>query len=165
MDRRRALIDGWLAEHELDHILVYGFYWAGNAVGFFTGWPVTAEAAVVFTRGATPAMYVQFYNHVPEATQIAYQTEVGPGSESTIGTAIETMEKRGKPNPRVGVIGPLPMGAYRALEARTSEIVDLNRAYGGRPHDQVGRGIRLAQDRRCLKRYVLRSSVAGHQAG
>lgn len=131
MDRRRALIDGWLAEHELDHILVYGFYWAGNAVGFFTGWPVTAEAAVVFTRGATPAMYVQFYNHVPEATQIAYQTEVGPGGESTIGTAIETMEKRGKPNPRVGVIGPLPMGAYRALEARTSEIVDLNRAYGG----------------------------------
>ena len=131
MDRRRELIAGWLTEYELDHILVYGFYWAGNAVGFFTGWPVTAEAAVVFTQGTTPAMYVQFYNHVPEATHIAYQTDVGPGGESTIGTAIATMEQRGKPNPRVGVIGPLTMGGYRALEARTSDIVDLNRAYGG----------------------------------
>ena len=131
MDRRRELIGRWLDEHELDHILVYGAYWAGNGVGFFTGWPVTAEAAVVFSPDATPAMYVQFYNHVPEATHIAYQAEVGPGGESTIGTAIATMEQRGKANPRVGVIGPLPMGAYRALEARTSDIVDLNRAYFG----------------------------------
>jgi Xaa-Pro aminopeptidase len=131
MDRRRELIGQWLSEHELDHILVYGAYWAGNGVGFFTGWPVTAEAAVVFSSDTTPAMYVQFYNHVPEATHIAYQTEVGPGGESTIETAIATMEQRGKANPRVGVVGPLPMGAYRALEARTSDIVDLNRTYFG----------------------------------
>ncbi len=131
MDRRRQLIDQWLSEHGLDHILVYGAFWAGNGVGFFTGWPVTAEAAVVFSPNATPAMYVQFYNHVPEATHIAYQCEVGPGGESTIETAIATMEARGKPNPRVGVIGPLPMGAYRALEARTSDVVDLNRTYFG----------------------------------
>ncbi len=131
MDRRRELIGQWITEHELDHVLIYGAYWAGNGVGFFTGWPVTAEAAVVFSPRATPAMYVQFYNHVPEATHIAYQTDVGPGGESTIGTAIATMEQRGKPNPRVGVVGPLPLGAYRTLEARTSDIVDLNRAYFG----------------------------------
>ena len=131
MDRRLALIARWLAEHELDHILVYGAFWAGNGVGFFTGWPVTSEAAVVFSANVTPAMYVQFYNHVPEATHIAYQTDVGPGGESTIETAIATMEQRGKPNPRVGVVGPLPMGAYRALAARTSEVVDLNRIYFG----------------------------------
>lgn len=131
MNARRALIERWLAEHELDHILVYGAFWAGNGVGFFTGWPVTSEAAVVFTANTTPAMYVQFYNHVPEATHIAYRTEVGPGGESTIETAIAAMERRGKANPRVGVIGPLPMGAYRALAARTSEVVDLNRTYFG----------------------------------
>jgi Xaa-Pro dipeptidase len=131
MDRRRELIGQWLVEHELDHILVYGAFWAGNGVGFFTGWPVTSEAAVVFSPNTTPAMYVQFYNHVPEATHIAYRTEVGPGGDSTIETAIATMEQRGKPNPRVGVIGPLPMGAYRALEARTSDVIDLNRTYFG----------------------------------
>lgn len=131
MDRRRELIGQWLVEHELDHILVYGAFWAGNGVGFFTGWPVTSEAAVVFSPNTKPAMYVQFYNHVPEATHIAYRTEVGPGCDSTIETAIATMEQRGKPNPRVGVIGPLPMGAYRALEARTSDVIDLNRTYFG----------------------------------
>ncbi len=60
MDRRRELIGQWLTEYDLDHILVYGAYWAGNGVGFFTGWAVTSEAAVVFSPVVTPAMYVQF---------------------------------------------------------------------------------------------------------
>jgi Xaa-Pro aminopeptidase len=130
MNRRRNLITNWIKEYDLDHILIYGAYWAGNAVCFFTGWPVTAEAAIVFTLEHKPKMCVQFYNHVPQASLIAYETDVEPGGNSSIQTAILTMKKQGKPNPRVGVIGPIAMGPYRILEENTSEIIDLNRAYG-----------------------------------
>ena len=44
MRNRRKLIDGWMDAHELDHVLVYGAWMSGPAVGFFTGWPVTVEA-------------------------------------------------------------------------------------------------------------------------
>ena len=114
---RRRLISDWMDEHELDHILVYGFFWAGNAIVYFTGWPVTSEAAVVFSRDARPAMYVQFYNHIPQATRIAFDADVAGGGESTIANVIETMQRRGGGAPRVGVVGPLTIGPCRALEA------------------------------------------------
>lgn len=127
---RRALIAGWMDEHGLDHVLVYGAR-TGPAVGYFTGWPVTTEAAVVFSPDATPAMFVQYYNHLPEASRLAWETEVAWGGESTIATVVAAIEARGRPNPRVGVIGALPLGYVRALEARTGALTDLNRAFFG----------------------------------
>ena len=47
MEQRRHLIKEWLSKYDLDHIILYGAYWAGNSVVYFTGWPVTAEAAVL----------------------------------------------------------------------------------------------------------------------
>ena len=38
-------------------------------------------------------MYVQFYNHVPQATKIAYETDVGPGKESSIKMIIKESGK------------------------------------------------------------------------
>ena len=130
MDQRRRLIKDWLNKYDLDHIILYGAYWAGNSVVYFTGWPVTAEAAVLFSNDIKPIMYVQFYNHVPQATKIAYETDVGPGKESSIKMIIKEMEKRGKKNSRIGIIGPLTMSLFRSLEEITSEIIDLNQEYG-----------------------------------
>ncbi|HCP00455.1 MAG TPA: hypothetical protein DIT35_03095, partial [Rhodospirillaceae bacterium] len=36
MRNRRKLIDGWMDEYTLDHVLVYGAWMSGPAVGFFT---------------------------------------------------------------------------------------------------------------------------------
>ena len=132
MRNRRKLIDNWMDEHDLDHVLVYGAWMSGPAVAYFTGWPVTVEAAVIFTRGHTPAMYIQFYNHLPECRHMAWETEVLWGGERrTIPAVIETIEARGKPNPRIGVIGAMPLGAIQAIDARASALVDLNGAFFG----------------------------------
>lgn len=132
MRNRRKLIDNWMDEHSLDHVLVYGAWMSGPAVGYFTGWPVTVEAAVIFTRGHTPAMYIQFYNHLPECRLMAWETEVLWGGERrTIPAVIETIEARGRPNPRIGVIGAMPLGAIQAIDARAEALVDLNGAFFG----------------------------------
>jgi Xaa-Pro aminopeptidase len=132
MRNRRQLIDIWMDTHELEHVLVYGAWMSGPAVAYFTGWPVTVEAAVIFTRGHTPAMYIQFYNHLPECRQMAWDTEVLWGGERrTIPAVIETIKARGKPNPRIGVIGAMPLGAIQAIDECASALVDLNGAFFG----------------------------------
>lgn len=128
-ERRAAQMAALLADNDLDHVIVYGAQWAGNGVGYFTGWPVTSEAAAVYSPAAPPSMFVQFYNHVPLADRIAEGVEVGWGGQSTIEAAIAEMEKRGKGAGRVGVIGPLSLGNVRKLDAWAEEVIDLNRAY------------------------------------
>ena len=59
-------LEAVMAEHEVDHLLVYGANRFGSAVGWLTRWPVTREALVVVTPGERDVLLVDFYNHVPE---------------------------------------------------------------------------------------------------
>jgi Xaa-Pro aminopeptidase len=92
---------------DVDHVLVHGANRSGTAVGWLTRWPVTREAVVVFTPGERDALYVGFYNHVPNAARIATEAEV---------RWIGDFEP---PPGRIGVIG---------RPARDGEV-DLNAAY------------------------------------
>jgi Xaa-Pro aminopeptidase len=129
MTRRRAAMAGILAEAGCDHLLFYGANRFGTAVQWLTQWPVTAEAAGVFSPDAPDALFVQYINHVPLARQIADKAEVAWGGESSIRAAIAALEQRGARADRVGVVGPLGFEQHAALSARFGKIVNLNRAY------------------------------------
>jgi Xaa-Pro aminopeptidase len=129
MALRRAAVEAALAEAGLDHLIVYGANRAGSGVQWLTQWPVTTEAACVFTPGHPDALFVQYVNHAPLARILADRAEVAWGGESTIRTAIAALEKRGARPDRVGVIGPLGFEQYAALTARFGKITNLNRVY------------------------------------
>ena len=84
-----------MAEHEVDHVLVYGANRSGSAVGWLTRWPVTREALVVVTPGERDVLLVDFYNHVPNAARIATEADVRPAAPSGIATAVEELRARG----------------------------------------------------------------------
>jgi Xaa-Pro aminopeptidase len=90
---------------------------------------VTTEAVGVFTPGEADAMFVQHVNHAPLAQKIASAAEVSWGGGSSIGKAIEVLERRGARSGRVAVIGPMTFEQHAALAARFSAVVNLNRAY------------------------------------
>ena len=71
MGRRRDALAGLLAERGIGQALIYGFDRSGSAIAWLTGWPVTREAALVFTPGERDLMYVCFNNHVPNARRLA----------------------------------------------------------------------------------------------
>jgi Xaa-Pro dipeptidase len=106
MARRHDALAGVMDEHEVDHVLVRGANRSGTAVGWLTRWPVTREAIVVVTPGRPDELFVDFYNHVPNAQRIATEAEVRWLGEFAM------------PAGRIGVIGPPVDGA-----------VDLNAAY------------------------------------
>jgi Xaa-Pro dipeptidase len=129
MARRRAALEALMAEHDVAHLLVYGANRFGSAVGWLTRWPVTREALVVVTPGARDALFVDFYNHVPNAQRIATEADVRPAAPLGIATAVEELRARGAAGERIGLIGPLTHRAYARLAELAGEVVALDAAY------------------------------------
>jgi Xaa-Pro dipeptidase len=129
MERRRAALAQLLTAHGLDHLVYCGFNRTGSAVQWLAQWPVTAEAVGVFSPGKPDALFVQYFNHVPLAQQLAERAEVSCGGESSIGAAIAALAARGARAGRVGVIGPLPFDQHARLAERFGPLVNLNRPY------------------------------------
>jgi Xaa-Pro dipeptidase len=129
MERRRAAIAHLLAAHHLDHLVYCGFNRTGSAVQWLTQWPVTTEAVGVFSPGEADALFVQYFNHVPLAHELAERAEVAWGGESSIGAAITALAARGAKTGRVGVIGPLPFDQHARLAERYGPVVNLNKPY------------------------------------
>jgi Xaa-Pro dipeptidase len=129
MARRRAALETVMAEHEVEHLLLYGANRFGSAVGWLTRWPVTREALVVVTPGDRDVLLVDFYNHVPNAARIATEAEVRPAAPSGIANAVAELRARGAAGRRVGLIGPLGHGAHARLAAGVGEVVALDAPY------------------------------------
>jgi Xaa-Pro aminopeptidase len=127
--RRRQAIENLMASKSVTHLLIYGIGGRGGAVTWLSQWLVTNEAQLVVTSGVRDALFVQYFNHVPLATKIASDATVNWGGASTIGSSIDELRRRGATEGSVGVIGPLPLGAARALEGAFGPVVDLNAGY------------------------------------
>ena len=126
--RRRAVTDV-MEEAGVSHLLAYGAQGVGAAVPWLTEWPVTTEAALVYTPGETPHLLVQHYNHLPNATTIAADCDVEWGGPSTIDRVTDLLRARVTAGQRVGVVGPLRFRSHQALAAAIGELVDLDSAY------------------------------------
>src|SRR3970282_900345 len=101
----------------------------GGAVGWLNQWVCTTEAQLVLTPGEQDAMFVQYYNHLPLARTLCPDTDVRWGGASTIESAIGELVRRGAKPGRVGLLGQMPAGPYRALAAKFGDVKDMNRAY------------------------------------
>ena len=131
MARRRAAVEGALAEAGVDHLVFGGANRAGSAVQWLTQWPVTAEAVGVLSPGQRDALFVQYINHAPLAQRLAADADVAWGGESSIQQAVAVLERRGARPGRVGVIGPLTFEQHAGLAARFGSVANLNGGYVG----------------------------------
>lgn len=130
LERRRALMAKAMQDAGIDHLVAYAAFFRGGPVHWLSDWLATVEAVLVFTPGRKDTLFVQFYNHLPQAKACMADIDVRWGGVATIASAIAELEARGaKPN-RVGFAGMLPVGYYKALGAKFGEVADLNRAYG-----------------------------------
>ncbi|MEE2721447.1 MAG: M24 family metallopeptidase [Pseudomonadota bacterium] len=131
MEARHAAIDALMAKADVKYLLVYGFFWNGPAIPWLTHWPTSAEAALVVAPGEEKTLYIQFHNHVPQATVGATHCRVDWGGPDTMATVIDDFRNRGAgADDRIGVIGPLGMAGVARLKEAFGDVVDMNRAFG-----------------------------------
>lgn len=126
LDRRRASIIELMDRDSLDGVLVFGANRTGSAIQWLSEWPVTREASLVITRDDRDAMWVQFYNHLPNARRLARRCDVAWDGPDTAAAASAELSSRGAR--RIGLIGPMGWKSHARLAA-TFEVVGLDGDY------------------------------------
>jgi len=124
--RRHRALAALMEKHGLDHLLVITDHRAGNAPQWVTGWPGTVEAYVIFKPGERMWMSVEWVNHFPLASRMCGHMDVHWGEHRGLQKMIDELKRRGAR--RVGVIGPLPVPKYRAVEEHV-QLVGLDAEY------------------------------------
>ncbi len=117
-----------MRQRECDALLICGEQRVGSGVGWLTGWPTTTEALVLFMPGERDVLWVEHYNHVPNARKIAQEADVRWAERRGAHLPIEEARARGLK--RLGVMGMLSWAKARQLAAAFA-IVDLNADYAG----------------------------------
>jgi Xaa-Pro dipeptidase len=124
--RRQSSVASIMAAAGADHVLMVAVQNVGNAPRWMTSWPGTAEALLLFRPGEKMVMFVEYYNHLPLAREMARDTETRWGEQKGIAKTAEELARRGAK--RVGVIGPLSGPRWKELETRF-ELVNLDAEY------------------------------------
>lgn len=130
MARRHDAMALEIEQAGVDELLLYGATRAGSAVQWMTQWPVTREAAALWSPGGgDPLLFVQFANHLENARELADGFEVRWGGNSTFETIADELRRRRAGRTVLGVIGPVPAAAARGLGDAGAELVFLDAAY------------------------------------
>jgi Xaa-Pro dipeptidase len=124
--RRRSALTAVMQRHACDALLMCGEQRVGTGVGWLTGWATTTEALVLFVPGEPDVLWVEHYNHVPNATLIARDAEVRWAKRQ--GARLPAQEAAHRGIKRLGIIGMLSWPKARQL-AGQFDLVDLNGEY------------------------------------
>jgi Xaa-Pro aminopeptidase len=125
-ERCRALLD--LAAGEgVAATFVYGNTFAVGGVRYLTGFTPRRDCYLYLGGDTTPTLYVQFFNHVPNAREVTAVAAVEWGGPSSVGRIVERVRGDLGGSGRVGLIGPIPYQDHRRLvdELEGFELVDL----------------------------------------
>jgi Xaa-Pro dipeptidase len=123
--RRRALIE-MMELYGCDALLICGEERAGTGVAWLTGWPTSTQATVVFQKGEEDVLFVEHFNHIPNARKIARDADVRWARREGAKAPAEELAHRGAK--RIGVIGLLSWAKQRQLGA-AFDLIDLNEEY------------------------------------
>jgi Xaa-Pro dipeptidase len=124
--RRRRALGEVTEKHGCDALLLCGEQRVGTGVGWLTGWATTTEALVLFEPGKRDVLWVEHYNHVPNATLIAGDADVRWAKRQ--GTRLPAEEAAHRGIKRLGIVGMLSWVKARHLSGQF-DLVDLNGEY------------------------------------
>ncbi len=129
--RRWAAMDDLLERERVDGVVMFGSGGADLAVQYLSGWPATREAWLVYRPGSTPALLVQFFNHVPNAQRVAVLDDVRWAGPSSAASVAEELTAQGLRGGRIGVVGGPTFQSYSALASALPEarLVDVTPAF------------------------------------
>lgn len=128
-ERRHAAVDALRMRAEVDAVVVFGGGSSRHEVQFLTAWPPRQEGWLVLSPDHEDVLYVQLFNHVPNAREMSVVERVewaGVDSAVTVGAELARRGAR-----RIGLVGGVPYQAHQRLVRALSgaEIVDLTPAF------------------------------------
>ena len=91
--RRYQAVRAVMAEADLAALVLYGTPGSDSEVQYLSNFPVAREAVLVFPLEGEPALFVQYFNHVPTARKIALLSDVRWGGPETMASVAEVLRE------------------------------------------------------------------------
>lgn len=112
---RYATVRASMQDAELAAFVVYGAI-GSQEILYFSDFEVTREAMLVFPGEGEPTLFVQMYNHVPNARLVASINDVRWGGTDTAVAVATNLQERGLATQRIGIVGMIPLQRYETLK-------------------------------------------------
>ena len=109
----------------LSALILYSTTSSYHEVLYLSGFIATRDAFLVFPLEGDPTMFVQMYNHVPNARQIAKFADVRWGGLDSTRAVIENVLERKLDRSRIGLVGPITYKQYELLK----KAIQIGRAH------------------------------------
>src|SRR5579863_7222563 len=114
---RNNAVRAAMEEAELSVLILYGTTSSYNEVLYLSNFIATREAFLVFPAEGEPTLFVQYFNHVLNARQVASLGDVRWGGPNNIATISENLRERGLADDScIGLVGPISYRQYDALK-------------------------------------------------
>jgi Xaa-Pro dipeptidase len=113
--RRYDAMRAAMAEAREYALIIYGTPGADAAVSYLSNFLVSREAVLIFPLTGEPTLFVQYFNHLPNARKVAAINDVRWGGPDMMAAVAENMHERRIEAARFGVVGALPWNYYNKL--------------------------------------------------
>ena len=113
--RRYAAVHAAIQKADLSCVIVSGTVSSYNEVLYLSNFLATREAMLIFPLEGDPTLFVQMYNHVPNARQMSYIEDVRWGGPDTAVTTAENLLERGLAESRIGLVGAISYKQYESI--------------------------------------------------
>jgi Xaa-Pro dipeptidase len=127
--RRNQAVRRIMRELDLAAIIFSGTSSAYNEVLYLSNFLVTREAMLIFPFQGDTTLFVQMYNHVPNARRVSIINDVRWGGPDTAVTTAHHLLERGFGNSKIGIAGAMSFKHYETLKQAMPEatLVDVTR--------------------------------------
>jgi Xaa-Pro dipeptidase len=125
--RRYTAVREVMGEADISALVLYSTSGSYNEVLYLSNFMTAREAFLIFPGEGEPALFVQYFNHVPNARQVAFLKDVRWGGPDTTAAVAENLRERGLADRRIGLVGPISFRQYDALRKMLpqAEFVDF----------------------------------------
>jgi Xaa-Pro dipeptidase len=113
--RRYARVRAVMQDIGLSALLLYGTAGSYQDVQYLSNFLVTREAILVFPLDGEPTLFVQYFNHVPNARRVSSIEDIRWGGIDTAATVVINLQERGLAQRHVGIMSTIPVKHYETF--------------------------------------------------
>ncbi|MGI9059611.1 MAG: M24 family metallopeptidase [Ktedonobacteraceae bacterium] len=124
--RRYTTVRAAMRDADLSALLIYNTPSSYNEVLYLSNFITTRESFLVFPTEGEPTLFIQMFNHVPNARKVANIPDVHWGGPDSAAIVAENLRARGLENSRIGLVGPISFKHYDVLRRTLQHITLLD---------------------------------------
>ena len=124
--RRYTTVREAMRDAELSALLIYNTPSSYNEVLYLSNFITTRDSFLVFPTEGEPTLFIQMFNHLPNARKIASIADVRWGGPDSAATVAENLRERGLENSRIGLVGPISFKHYDVFRRTLPHITLLD---------------------------------------